>query len=567
MHKTFHRLRRPEPRDGRDRRRRRLTRGERAYDPDVAPDGSQIVFARKLGDRSELVPDRQRRPGPENAHAVGSRASSGAALASTPRRRPIVAARLLPGGWLDLVLVDPATGAVRSSRTIARRTSSRASRRTARRSCSARTATASRTSTRCACAIARSSASRTCWAAPSSPSVSPDGRTLAYADYSSLGYDVRVAPLDLAAALAASAASSTRCRRRGPPRRGVRAGHAVPSVVDAAAALLVALDRARRQRRSLRLRDRRLGRAVQKRLGCAPHLRHRHRAPQPERLLPLRPLPPEPGRERPGHHERRRQGRAQRTQQLNLQLSLPVQADDSLDPQRRARLPPRARAAARQQRSRGPRRLRRPAGELDLVERARVPDVDLALRGLAAARQLAARVRGGSAATCRSTSSPSTARSTSASSARATCWCCGSAAGPPGASRASSAPSRSGATRTRVSSTSCAPTRRCCAATRTTRSRTALRRLQRRVPLSARLAAARLSLAAAVPAPLPAAACSSTRRTRGRERSRPRRAQHRGRRLARRGLGARLLAAAAGRAVGRARLPAARRHAATSASG
>ena len=37
------------------------------------------------------------------------------------------------------------------------------------------------------------------------PAVSPDGRTVAYADYSSLGFDVRVAPLEPSPAPAASA--------------------------------------------------------------------------------------------------------------------------------------------------------------------------------------------------------------------------------------------------------------------------------------------------------------------------------------------------------------------------
>jgi hypothetical protein len=94
-------------------RTRRLTRGLRAYDPAVSPDGKTVVFARKMGDRSEL-------------HLIGLDGSGLRALTasepgtewSSPHWRPqgdsIVAARLLPGGWLDLVAVDPATGAVQA---------------------------------------------------------------------------------------------------------------------------------------------------------------------------------------------------------------------------------------------------------------------------------------------------------------------------------------------------------------------------------------------------------------------------------------------------------------------
>jgi hypothetical protein len=73
-----------------------------------------------------------------------------------------------------------------------------------------------------------------------------------------------------------------------------------------------------------------------------------------------------------------------RTLQLNLQASMPLRADGPLDPEPLARLQARARGGAGQQRARGPRRARRAADELDLVERACLSDVDLALRGLAA---------------------------------------------------------------------------------------------------------------------------------------------------------------------------------------
>jgi len=90
---------------------RRITHGLRAYDPDVSPGGKTIVFARKLGDRSELQTIGLDGEGlrPLTTSVPGTEWSS-------PRWRPqgdaIVAARLLPGGWLDIVRVDPATEAV-----------------------------------------------------------------------------------------------------------------------------------------------------------------------------------------------------------------------------------------------------------------------------------------------------------------------------------------------------------------------------------------------------------------------------------------------------------------------
>ena len=90
---------------------RRLTRGERARDPDVAPDGGQVVFVRQHLGRSELAVvglDGSRRRdvtvSDEGVQWSGPRWS--------PRGEAIVASRWRPGGWLDVVLVDPATGAV-----------------------------------------------------------------------------------------------------------------------------------------------------------------------------------------------------------------------------------------------------------------------------------------------------------------------------------------------------------------------------------------------------------------------------------------------------------------------
>jgi len=92
---------------------RKVTRGLRAYDPDVSPDGGRIVFARKMGDRSELFT-----VGLDGQGLAPITASPPGTEWSTPRWSPdgrrIAAGRLLPGGWLDVVLVDPETGEARN---------------------------------------------------------------------------------------------------------------------------------------------------------------------------------------------------------------------------------------------------------------------------------------------------------------------------------------------------------------------------------------------------------------------------------------------------------------------
>jgi hypothetical protein len=174
---------------------RRLTHGVRALDPDVSPDGRTIVFARKMGDRSELF-------------TIGLDGSGLAPLTSSvpgvewsgPRFQPtsadaIVAARLLPGGWLDIVLVDRATGAVEQlthdrakdveptwtpdgGTVVFRSDRDGVSNLYALR-------LADRQLVRVTNVVSGAF----------QPSVSPDGRSVAYAEYSSRGYDVHVAPL------------------------------------------------------------------------------------------------------------------------------------------------------------------------------------------------------------------------------------------------------------------------------------------------------------------------------------------------------------------------------------
>jgi Tol biopolymer transport system component len=174
----------------------RLTRGARVYDPDVSPDGRRVVCARKLGDRSELA-----LVGIAGERVRTLTASAPGVEWSGPRFSPggdlVVASRLLPGGWLDLVAVDPETGAVEqlthdrakdvepSFTPDGRHVVFRSDRDGVSNLYALRLADR---------ALLRLT---NVLGGAFQPSVSPDGRLVAYADYSSLGYDVRVAELDL----------------------------------------------------------------------------------------------------------------------------------------------------------------------------------------------------------------------------------------------------------------------------------------------------------------------------------------------------------------------------------
>jgi Tol biopolymer transport system component len=92
-------------------RSRRLTRGQRARDPDVSPDGATVVFVRQDSVRSELAlvslsggPVRDLTRSDVGVQWSGPRFS--------PDGQWIAASRFAPGGWLDLVLVDAATGEI-----------------------------------------------------------------------------------------------------------------------------------------------------------------------------------------------------------------------------------------------------------------------------------------------------------------------------------------------------------------------------------------------------------------------------------------------------------------------
>jgi Tol biopolymer transport system component len=176
-----------------------LTRGLRARDPDVAPDGGSIVFVRRLGDRSDLYTIGL------DGHGLRRLTNSAPGTQwSGPHWRPqgdvIAASRWTAGGWLDLVEVDPATGAATNL------TEDRAKDveptwtpdgehlifRSDRDGVS--NLYALRREDRALLRVTNVEGGAF------SPSVSPNGSEVAFAAYSSRGYDVHLAPLDLARA-------------------------------------------------------------------------------------------------------------------------------------------------------------------------------------------------------------------------------------------------------------------------------------------------------------------------------------------------------------------------------
>jgi hypothetical protein len=184
------------------RRVRKLTVGQRAREPDVAPDGRTVVFVRQDADRSELALIGLDGAGQRDL----TRSEAGVQWSAPhwlPEGRAVVASRWVPGGFLDLVRVDAASGEV------VELTHDRAK---------DVEPTVTPDGTHVVFRSDRDGVSNLYALRLSDgvilrvtnvvggafgPDVSPDGRTVAFAAYSARGYDVHVAPLDLAALTAA----------------------------------------------------------------------------------------------------------------------------------------------------------------------------------------------------------------------------------------------------------------------------------------------------------------------------------------------------------------------------
>ena len=183
---------------------RRLTRGARAREPDVSADGRRVVFVRQYVGRSELATIALDGSGLRDL-TVSDAAVQWSGPRWSPQDDSIVASRWRPGGWLDVVLVDPASGAVTAL------TEDRAK------------DVEPAWSPRGDCVVFRSDrdgvsnlyafrlADRVLLRVTNvlggafTPDVSPGGDRLAFAEYGARGYDVRLMPFDLARLPAADA--------------------------------------------------------------------------------------------------------------------------------------------------------------------------------------------------------------------------------------------------------------------------------------------------------------------------------------------------------------------------
>jgi len=180
-------------------RSRRLTRGLRAKEPDVSA-GGLVAFVRQGPDRSDLALIGLDGGAPRDL----TRSEAGTHW-SNPRWSPsgdaLVASRLQPGGWLDLVVVDAATGALREltrdrakdvepawtpdgAEIVYRSDRDGVSNLYALRLEDGRLRRLTNV-----------------LGGTFAPDVSPDGRQVAFADYTARGYDVRVMDLPEGAAV------------------------------------------------------------------------------------------------------------------------------------------------------------------------------------------------------------------------------------------------------------------------------------------------------------------------------------------------------------------------------
>jgi hypothetical protein len=179
------------------RRVRRLTEGQRAREPDVSPDGRTVVFVRQAADHSELALIGLDGQGQRDL----TRSAAGVQWSGphwSPTGEALVASRWAPPGWLDLVRVDAATGEVSELTHDRAKDVEPAFTRDGAHVVfrSDRDGVSNLYALRLADgAILRLT---NVLGGAFGPDVSPDGRTVAFAAYSARGYDIHLAPVDLA---------------------------------------------------------------------------------------------------------------------------------------------------------------------------------------------------------------------------------------------------------------------------------------------------------------------------------------------------------------------------------
>ena len=185
-------------------RARRLTNGLRASEPDVTPDGRSVVFVRRTEGGSELAMISLSGEGLEDlTHSDPGTLWSGPRV--SPRGDTVVAARLSPDGYLDLVLLDL------SSRELRPLTHDRA--KDAEPSWSPGGTYVLFRSDRdgienvYALRLADSALLRVTRVLGGAfgPALGPDGRRLVYSEYTSRGYDLHAMDVSLADLAAADA--------------------------------------------------------------------------------------------------------------------------------------------------------------------------------------------------------------------------------------------------------------------------------------------------------------------------------------------------------------------------
>lgn len=211
---------------------RALTRGLRARDPDVTPDGRSAVFVRQKGDGGELALIGLDGTGLRDL----TRSEPGVQWsdpAVSPDGASVAAARWTRGGWLDLVRVDLESGAVEEL------TRDRA--KDLQPHWSADGALVLFRSDRdgvsnlYALRLADRALLRVTNVAGGAfgPDLAPDGRTLAFAAYGSRGYDVHVMDFDPGALAPAEPFVDVRPLPRPPPPPVEARDHAYRPLAEA----------------------------------------------------------------------------------------------------------------------------------------------------------------------------------------------------------------------------------------------------------------------------------------------------------------------------------------------